>query len=120
VEPDPNLLDGVRALVARVLGNLGYTVLEASEGDEALRLAKAYSGRAIDLLLTDVVMPQLGGRSLAAYMAACFPGIKVLFTSGDAEHGIVHHGQLDQSVAFLAKPFSAVALARKVRAVLDS
>jgi two-component system cell cycle sensor histidine kinase/response regulator CckA len=116
VEDEP----GVRALVARVLGNLGYTVLEASEGDEALRFVKAYSGQAINLLLTDVVMPRLGGRSLAAYMAACFPGIKVLFTSGYAEHGIVHHGQLDQSAAFLAKPFSAAALAHKVRAVLDS
>jgi two-component system, cell cycle sensor histidine kinase and response regulator CckA len=111
---------GVRTLVARVLGSLGYTVLEASDGDEALRFVKTYSGHAIDLLLTDVVMPRLGGRSLATYMAACFPGIKVLFTSGYAEQGIVHHGQLDQSAAFLAKPFSATALARKVRAVLDS
>ena len=111
---------GVRALVARVLGNLGYTVLEASEGDEALRFINAYKGPAINLLLTDVIMPRLGGRSLAAYMAASFPDIKILFTSGYAEHGIVHQGQLDPSVAFLAKPFSAAVLARKVRAVLDS
>jgi two-component system, cell cycle sensor histidine kinase and response regulator CckA len=116
VEDEP----GVHGLVARILGNLGYTVLEASEGDEALRLAQAHAGRAIDLLLTDVVMPRLSGRSLAEYMAIGFPGIKVLFTSGYAERGIVHHGQLDQGIAFLAKPFSSVALARKVRAVLDS
>jgi CheY-like chemotaxis protein len=116
VEDEP----GVRALVARVLGNLGYTVLQASEGDEALRFIQAYTGPSIDLLLTDVVMPRLGGRSLAAHMAACFPKIKVLFTSGYAEHGIVNQGQLDPDMAFLAKPFSAAALARKVRAVLDS
>jgi PAS domain S-box-containing protein len=116
VEDEP----GVRALVSRVLGKLGYTVLEASEGDEALRFARGYAGPAINLLLTDVVMPRLGGRSVAAYLRTCFPGIKVLFTSGYAEHGIVHHGQLDQGAAFLAKPFSAAALARKVRAVLDS
>jgi PAS domain S-box-containing protein len=116
VEDEP----GVRALVARVLGNLGYTVLEASEGDEALRFINAYKGPGIDLLLTDVIMPRLGGRSLAAQMAASFPNIKILFTSGYAEHGVMHQGQLDPSVAFLAKPFSAAALAGKVRAVLDS
>jgi PAS domain S-box-containing protein len=116
VEDEP----GVRALVARVLGNLGYTVLEASEGDEALRFVQAHSGLAINLLFTDVVLPKRGGRSLAAHVAACFPGIKVLFTSGYTEHGIAQHEPLDQSAAFLAKPFSAVALARKVRAVLDS
>ena len=69
-------------------------MLEASEGDEALRFVEAYSGQAINLLLTDVVLPQLGGRSLAAYVAACYRGP---VTSGYAEHGIVHHGQLDQS-----------------------
>jgi two-component system, cell cycle sensor histidine kinase and response regulator CckA len=116
VEDEP----GVRALGVRVLSNLGYTVLEAGEGDEALRVAKTYAGRTIDLLLTDVVMPRLGGRSLAASMKADFPGIKVLFTSGYSEQGVINHEQLDRSAAFLAKPFSGATLARKVRAVLDS
>jgi PAS domain S-box-containing protein len=111
---------GVRVLVARMLANLGYTVLEAREGDEALGLAKAYAGPSIDLLLTDVVLPRRGGWALAESIAADFPHIKVLFTSGYAEQGIVQHGQIERSAAFLAKPFSVAALARKVRAVLDS
>ena len=71
-------------------------------------------------MLTDVVLSKRSGCSLAAYVAACFPGIKVLFTSGYTEQAIARHGQLDQGAAFLAKPFSRAALARKVRAVLDS
>ncbi|HJZ46391.1 MAG TPA: response regulator [Roseiflexaceae bacterium] len=116
VEDEP----GVRGLIARILTDLGYTVLQASEGDQALRLVQGYASSTIDLLLTDVVMPRLGGRSLAEYMTARFPSIKVLFTSGYAERGTVYHGQLDQGAAFLAKPFSAAALAHKIRAVLDS
>jgi CheY-like chemotaxis protein len=111
--------DAVRGLVQRILGDLGYTVLEATDGDEALSVIKAHAGAPIDLLLTDVVMPKLGGRSLAEYVALRYPGIKVLFTSGYAERGITHHGRLDQGVAFLPKPFSAAALAQKVREVLD-
>jgi CheY-like chemotaxis protein len=116
VEDEP----GVRGLVSRILGDLGYTVLQAGDGDEALRLVHGYAGRPIDLLLTDVVMPRLSGRSLAEYMAVRFPGIRVLYTSGYPERGIVQHGQLDQQAAFLPKPFSAAALAHKVRGVLDS
>lgn len=115
VEDEP----GVRGLVSRILGDLGYTVLQAGDGDEALRLAQSHPGQAIDLLLTDVVMPRLSGRTLAEYLAVRFPGIKVLFTSGYAERGIVNHGQLDHQAAFLAKPFSAAALAHKLRDVLD-
>jgi PAS domain S-box-containing protein len=116
VEDEPE----VRGLVSRILGGLGYTVLQSGDGDAALRLAQSHAGRAIDLLLTDVVMPRLSGRTLAEYMAARFPGIKVLFTSGYAERGIVNHGQIDHQAAFLAKPFSAAALAHKVRDVLDA
>ena len=104
----------VRKLVGAMVSRHGYNVLTADSGDHALTLVKNQKNP-IDLLLTDVVMPHLGGRSLVAYMAVYFPGIKVLFTSGYAEHGIAHHEQLDQGAAFLAKPFSAAALARKVR-----
>jgi two-component system, cell cycle sensor histidine kinase and response regulator CckA len=111
---------GVRSLVSRVLGDLGYRVLEATDGEEALEIAQLPGQGPIDMLLTDVVLPKLGGRSLAAHLAVLYPGIKVLFTSGYAERSIVHHGRLEEGVAFLPKPFSAAVLARKVREVLDS
>jgi PAS domain S-box-containing protein len=109
---------GVRGLAARILGDLGYTILEAADGEEALRVAQARANTRIDLLLTDVVMPKLGGWRLAERMAVLFPGIRVLFTSGYAE-GVVRHGRLEHGMGFLPKPFTAAALACKVREVLD-
>jgi PAS domain S-box-containing protein len=113
---------GVRGLIKRILEEQGYSVLEAVDGGEALRLVQSSdaAGLTIDLLLTDVVMPNMGGRLVAEYLAPRYPAIKVLFTSGYAERGIVQHGQLNPGVPFLSKPFSAAALARKVREVLDS
>jgi two-component system cell cycle sensor histidine kinase/response regulator CckA len=109
----------VRALVTRVLGGLGYTILEAGDGIEALQLAGKRAGAPIDLLMTDVIIPRLGGKPLAERMAVLYPGIKVLFMSGYIEHVIVQHSRLSEGVAFLQKPFSAATLARKVRDVLD-
>jgi PAS domain S-box-containing protein len=109
----------VRALAARVLRERGYTVLEASDGDEALRLARERDGAPIDLLLTDMVMPNVSGRELVEQVGAIHPGIKVLYISGYADHAVVHHGRLDPGVDFLHKPFSPSALAYKVREVLD-
>ena len=110
--------DGVRGLAGHVLQGCGYKVLEANNGAEALRLAAAYGGR-IDLLVTDVVMPQVGGRELAERLAVLRPQTKVLFLSGYTDDAIVRHGILEEEVAFLQKPFTTAALARRVREVLD-
>jgi PAS domain S-box-containing protein len=115
VEDDPS----VRELTARVLRQQGYTVLAASNGDEALRLAREHR-QPIHLLLTDVVMPGLSGRALIKQLAQIYPGLKTLFMSGYTDDAIVHQGVLEPGVAFLQKPFSPLALARKVRGVLDT
>ena len=109
----------VRALAARVLRIQGYTVIEAANGDEALALA-LHSGRTIDLLLTDVIMPQIGGKALADRLTQLLPGVRVLFMSGYTDDAIIHHGRLEPGIAFLHKPFSPAALARKVREALDT
>jgi two-component system, cell cycle sensor histidine kinase and response regulator CckA len=113
VEDEP----AVRALDRRVLSNCGYTVLEAKDGRDALRVAAEHAGR-IDVLVSDVVMPHLGGRQLAERLMAARPGIKVLFVSGYTDDAVVRHG-VGAEFAFLPKPFSPARLARKVREVLD-
>ncbi|MFL5803436.1 MAG: ATP-binding protein [Roseiflexaceae bacterium] len=115
VEDEP----AVRMLAARVLRGLGYTVLEATNGEEAMRIATEYLG-AIQLLFADVIMPQVSGKGLAEQVIQVRPDIKVLFMSGYTENAIVHHGQLDPNVAFLQKPFTPAALAQMARAVLDA
>jgi signal transduction histidine kinase len=107
----------VRQLAARVLRQLGYTVLEAGDGADALRVADKHCG-AIDLLLADVVLPQLRGTALAECLQERLPDLKVLFMSGYTDQTIVHHNILEPDVAFLQKPFSPELLARKVREVL--
>jgi PAS domain S-box-containing protein len=111
---------GVHALVARVLRDQGYTVLEAADGAAAVQVAREQAGATIHLLLTDVVMPHISGKALAEQISNMYPGIKTLFISGYANDAIVHHGRLHPGVAFLNKPFSPSALARKVREVLDA
>jgi PAS domain S-box-containing protein len=110
----------VRALAARVLRVQGYSVIEAANGDEALALIHDQGAAGIDLLLTDVIMPQVGGRELAARLTALLPRLKVLYMSGYTDDAIVHHGRLEPGIVFLVKPFSPGALARKVREVLDT
>jgi two-component system cell cycle sensor histidine kinase/response regulator CckA len=102
------------------LRDRGYTVLEAADGEEALRLAQAYTGPTIHLLLTDVVMPRMNGRTLLDQLMGIYPSAKALFISGYADSVIVHHGRLDPGLELLHKPFSPSALAHKVRDVLDS
>ena len=114
VEDEPS----VRGLAARVLRKQGYNVLEAVNGGEALQIADTYSGR-IDLLLTDVVMPQIGGRELYDQLKPLRADLKVLFTSGYTETAIVQQGNLPPGVAFLQKPFSPIFLTHKVRELLD-
>jgi two-component system, cell cycle sensor histidine kinase and response regulator CckA len=109
----------VRVLAARVLREQGYTVLEAGDGVEAMRLAEAHRPAAIDLLLTDVVMPHMGGKAIAEQMICLYPDLRVLFISGYTDSAIVHQGRLDEGVAFLHKPFTPAVLTRKVREVLD-
>jgi two-component system cell cycle sensor histidine kinase/response regulator CckA len=96
----------------------GYIVLEAENGAAALALALAYDGT-IDLMITDVVMPQMGGAKLAAALASHRSDMKVLFVSGYAETTFQRHGEINVTTRFLQKPFSLKTLARKIREVLD-
>ncbi|OWK37622.1 hybrid sensor histidine kinase/response regulator [Fimbriiglobus ruber] len=111
--------DGVRKLVRAALHRLGYTVLEARDGEAALDTARR-AGRPIDLLLTDVVMPRIGGPQLAEQLCREYPGLKVLYLSGYTDDAVVRHGIQSAVVHFLQKPFTAPALARMVRRVLDA
>ena len=108
----------VRLAAREILERFGYTVLEAPNGAVALHTAK-HEGQ-IDLLLTDVVMPEMSGRELADRFTGLRPETKVLFMSGYTDDAIVRHGLLRANIAYLQKPFSPDALARKVREVLDS
>jgi two-component system, cell cycle sensor histidine kinase and response regulator CckA len=108
----------VRELARTVLRNAGYSVLEAAHGRDALTVAQQYAGP-IDLLLADVVMPQMGGRELAEQLRQARPQIKVLFMSGYTDDAVVRHGLLMAKVDLLAKPFSPLKLAAKVREVLE-
>ncbi len=109
----------VRELVCMLLQEKGYTVIEAEDGEDALHRLEQDEVQ-IDLLLTDVVMPKMGGRELYRTLKAARPGLKVLFVSGYTG-GLVDQDDLSEpGAAFLAKPFSADSLPRKVREVLDS
>lgn len=110
---------GVRSLVRQVLAQSGYQVIEASRGEEAIALSQSLK-RPIHLLVTDVIMPQMSGRELATRLAEIHPNIKVLFMSGYTSEGIVHNGVLERDTAFLQKPFTPTALARKVGEVLEA
>ncbi|HET9222517.1 MAG TPA: PAS domain S-box protein [Roseiflexaceae bacterium] len=108
----------IRNLVRTVLRNQGYTILEAADGNAALAIARQHPG-SIDLLVTDVVMPLMSGRELAEQLSQARGQIKVLFMSGYTDDAVVRHGLLMAKVEFLAKPFSPLKLAGKVREVLD-
>jgi two-component system, cell cycle sensor histidine kinase and response regulator CckA len=108
----------VRAMARRILDRNGYKVLEATTGAEALRIC-ADTTEAIDLILSDLVMPEMGGRELAAQVRAHHSGARLLFMSGYTEEAAMKRSVLDPSEAFLSKPFTPEALTRKVREVLD-
>ena len=108
----------VRQLTARMLGDLGYHVLLAGNGEEAQRTAAGHAGP-IHLLLSDVVMPQLGGGEPAQQMLALRPELKVLLVSGYTEDRMLPQSVRDREVAFLQKPFTFRELGLRVREVLD-
>jgi two-component system cell cycle sensor histidine kinase/response regulator CckA len=111
--------DSVRAMVSKVLRSKGYTVLEASQGQEALQVSEHHEGP-LQLMVTDVVMPHMSGRELAEKLASFRPAMGVLYMSGYPDKAIIHHGVLEAGTAFLQKPFTLNALEWKVREVLDS
>ncbi len=110
---------GVRSLVRDTLKDSGYTVLDAANGREALALVQQHRGP-LDLLVTDVIMPGLGGRQLAEQLLARFPDMKVLYMSGYTDDAVVRYGILQEHVHFLQKPFALPVLGRKIREVLDA
>ncbi|MEE9204451.1 MAG: response regulator, partial [Nitrospirales bacterium] len=109
----------VRRLVCDTLRRYGYVVLEARHGIDALVLSAQHLGP-IHLLLTDVVMPQMGGPELADQLRSSRADLKVLYMSGYTQHAVVHHGVLDPGVMLLQKPFTSDVLVRKVRQVLEA
>ncbi len=111
----------VRSITRQLLQRNGYTVLEASDGQTALALVDAAQhGRHVDLLLTDVIMPGMSGRELAAELMARRPALRVLFMSGYTDDAVVRHGMLEPGLAYLEKPFRPPTLLRKVREVLQT
>jgi CheY-like chemotaxis protein len=109
--------ESVRTLTRKLLERYGYKVLEAPSGEQGIAIAMARA-EPIHLLLTDMVMPDMGGADLAARVLALRPEIRVLYTSGYTDDAIFRNGVLDETAAFLQKPFTSEALARKVREVL--
>lgn len=109
----------VRHLSVRVLRNLGYQVLEAAHGEDAKRLITQADAKIVDLLLTDMVMPEISGRHFADWLRQTSPQTKVIFISGYLEESVSPADRREPDMSFLAKPFSADELAGKVRAVLD-
>jgi two-component system, cell cycle sensor histidine kinase and response regulator CckA len=107
----------VRRLAVRMLITLGYHVLEAGSGQEAVRLLQRGPHR-IDAVLTDVAMPGIGGRELGETIARCWPQIRVLYMSGFAEKRMLSEGALDPAVPFIQKPFTSEQLGRKIRDLL--
>ena len=110
--------ESVRELAMLALQMHGYTVLSARDGNDALRVAGKHEGN-IDMLVTDVVMPGMSGRELAEKLGPKFPHMKTLFISGYTDDAIIRNGLVQEEIAFLLKPFSPLALAKKVRAVFD-
>jgi CheY-like chemotaxis protein len=110
--------DMVRSLTSAMLEECGYRVIEARSGVEALEIIKNQNC-AVDLVMTDIVMPQMGGRELAERLAADCPDLRMLFTSGYTDDEIVRHEVIKEETNFIQKPFTFDALAHKVRECLD-
>ncbi len=109
----------VRAIASYSLQKIGYRVLTASDADEALRIAESVGGQ-VNLLATDVVLPDRSGRDLAVELLARFPRLRVLFLSGYTDDEVLKYGIEQSAVAFLQKPYTPEMLAQKIRGILDS
>jgi CheY-like chemotaxis protein len=124
-EPEPETVlvvedeTGIRALVRKILERQGYRVLDAAQADAAIRLCEEFRGP-IQLVITDVVMPEMGGREMVEKLAEIRPGIKVLYVSGYTDDPQVYAAHIAQGSAFLQKPFTLGALLDKVREVLEA
>ena len=114
VEDEPAILRMAKLILERQ----SYSVLAVNTPGEAIRIAREHPG-AIDLVVTDVVMPEMNGRELTAKLAKIRPDMKCLFMSGYTANVIAHHGVLDEGVDFIQKPFQGKALAAKIREILD-
>jgi two-component system, cell cycle sensor histidine kinase and response regulator CckA len=115
VEDEPAL----RHLAQNALQLHGYKVLLASNGQDGLRVAHEHKGAPIRLVITDVIMPKMGGKVMAEWLKTAHPNLKVLFTSGYTDDALAHHGVLNEGIEFLPKPYTRSALSRKVREILD-
>ena len=111
--------DSLRHFAQKALQQQGYRTLVAENGEDALEVSKEYEG-SIDLMITDVVMPKMGGREAADRLLSLYPQMKVIYMSGYPDNAIVHHGVLEAGLNFLDKPFTPKGLAHKVREALDA
>ncbi len=109
----------VRGFASTALQSLGYTIYESENGKKALEFVKNKSELKIDLLITDMIMPEMNGKELSNELKKLRPETKIIFTSGYTDNHIVHSGNLDKDINFIQKPFSENTLARKIRTVLD-
>jgi two-component system, cell cycle sensor histidine kinase and response regulator CckA len=116
VEDEPSL----RHLACNILESQGYNVLSANNGKEGLRVARECKGGPIRLVITDVIMPQMSGKVMAEWLKAVYPDLKILFTSGYPDDALGQHGELEPGISFLPKPYTPIALAHKVRELLDA
>jgi two-component system cell cycle sensor histidine kinase/response regulator CckA len=109
----------VRHLACNFLKTQGYQVLSASNGQDALHVARDHKGAPIRLVVTDVIMPLMGGKVMAEWLKTTYPDLKILFTSGYADDAITQDGVLEAGIEFLSKPYTPATLAGKVREMLD-
>ena len=109
----------VRHLACGVLEDLGYQVLSASNGQDALHVAREHKGPAIRLAVTDVIMPQMGGMVMAEWLKVTYTDLKILFTSGYTDDALARHGVFTAGGEFLPKPYTPAKLAHRVRKLLD-
>jgi DNA-binding NtrC family response regulator len=110
---------GLRRLITRILESAGFKVLSAASGDEAMRLLEQYD-EAVHLMVTDVVMPGISGRTLAERLDELRPEMKVLFMSGYTDDVVVRHGVSQGEMRFISKPFGTMEFVRTIREVLDA